>query len=594
MEKRFINNRQGIFLSILLTFFIFTPCQSFGAVAKVDVIHSRDRYPVGEEYPIFFRIKIPEPWYLHGPIRGDDGIVPTEISFGQTEFVKIDGIQFPSAKKKSFPYAKEKLHVYSDEIYVRTNLKVKNDAPAGLVEIKGTLRYQACSDDSCLPPERVEFFLSAQISPEGTPSRKINREIFLSNDNLKTGSISRAWNPGNSSLWVALVSFFVIGLGLNLTPCIYPLIPITVSYFGGRGDEMKGKAFIHGILYISGLSITNSLLGIIAGLSGSILGAALQSPFVLIGVTSVLVWFGLSFFGLWELKVPLGLTRLASKNFGGYFGTFFMGLTLGIVAAPCLGPFVLSLLVYVGQKGEPFLGFLYFFVLSLGMGLPLTVLAVFTSALEKLPMSGDWMVWVRKALGWVLLGMGGYMISPIIPWQMSKTAIISLIVFAAAIHLGWLERSRGNWRGFPVFKKAAGSLMICGAIIYFISPTFYDAGIRWIPYSSRIMKEAAEKKKPVMLDFYADWCVPCVAMDKGIFRDAEVVRLSKEIIPVRVDMTQELANQDEILEKFRVKGVPTIIFINRKGLEERELRVESYKGEEKIKERMRALIEGTP
>ena len=204
------------------------------------------------------------------------------------------------------------------------------------------------------------------------------------------------------------------------------------------------------------------------------------------------------------------------------------------------------------------------------------------------------MVWVRKALGWVLLGMGGYMISPIIPWQIGKTGIISLIIFAAAIHLGWLERSRGNWRGFPIFKKITGALMICGAIIYSISPTLDDAGIKWLPYSSGLMEEAVESKKPVMLDFYADWCVPCVAMDKGIFRDAEIVRLSKKILAVRVDMTQEQTNQDEILKKFKVKGVPTIIFINRKGLEVRELRVESCKAAEKIKERMKAIIEVNP
>ena len=173
-------------------------------------------------------------------------------------------------------------------------------------------------------------------------------------------------------LWT-LLGVFAGGLALNLTPCVYPLIPITVSYFGGRAGQGRGKLAVHGLLYLGGLSVTNSVLGVVAALTGSLMGSALQNPIVLVVVAGVLVLFATSLFGFWELQLPQSLTSAASKSYAGYFGTLFMGLTLGVVAAPCLGPFVLGLLTWVASMGSPWLGFLIFFTLSLGLGVPLFV-----------------------------------------------------------------------------------------------------------------------------------------------------------------------------------------------------------------------------
>ena len=257
-----------------------------------------------------------------------------------------------------------------------------------------------------------------------------------------------------ASIWFTLVAILLGGLALNLTPCVYPLIPITVSYFGGKSEKIKGHIIIHGILYMFGLAITNSLLGLSAALSGGMLGFALQSPYVLIFVAGVMVAMALSFFGLWDLRLPFWLTRIASKNYAGFSGTFFMGLTLGIVAAPCLGPFILGLLVYVGQRGDPFVGFLYLFTLSIGLGLPLSVLAIFSGAIARLPKSGDWMLWIRKLMGWVLLGMAAFMISPLLSQLFAKHWLLVGVSVAAGIHLGWLDTTGKKLKIFPYFKKA--------------------------------------------------------------------------------------------------------------------------------------------
>jgi len=145
------------------------------------------------------------------------------------------------------------------------------------------------------------------------------------------------------------------------------------------------------------------------------MGAMLQKPFILSTVAAILIFFATSLFGFWELRLPYRLTRAASKSYSGYFGSLFMGITLGVVAAPCIGPFVLGVLTWVAGMGNPWLGFLIFFTLSLGLGLPLFFLAMFSGKLDKLPRSGEWMVWIRRLMGWVLMGMAAYFIRPLLP-----------------------------------------------------------------------------------------------------------------------------------------------------------------------------------
>jgi len=376
-----------------------------------------------------------------------------------------------------------------------------------------------------------------------------------------------------ASIWFTLLALLLGGLALNLTPCVYPLIPITISYFSGKSEGIRGTTIIHGIVYMVGLAVTNSILGVSAALTGEMLGFALQNPVVLILVAAVMVAMGLSFFGLWELRLPLWLTRSASKSYAGLFGTFFMGLTLGVVAAPCLGPFILGLLVYVGQVGDPFLGFLYFFTLSIGLGLPLALLAVFSGIIARLPKSGDWMVWIRKLMGWVLMAMAGLMISFVVSHALFRPGLLAGIGLAAGIHLGWIDRTARGHKTFTYTKRVLGIAMMCSAIVYLLIGIRPATKIEWIPYDESVVAKATEEKRPVILEFYADWCAPCRIMERDVFADPEVIKLSRRFVTVRADLTRAQPFHDRLMDRYQIRGIPAVIFINSEGKEVEGLRI---------------------
>jgi thiol:disulfide interchange protein DsbD len=394
---------------------------------------------------------------------------------------------------------------------------------------------------------------------------------------------------GWAMIWT-LLGIFAGGMALNLTPCVYPLIPITVSYFGGqaaKGGEGRGRLVVHGLCYMMGLALTNSILGVVASLTGGLMGSMLQNPILLLVVAGTLVFFATSLFGLWEMRLPSGITQAAAKSYSGYFGSLFMGLTLGVVAAPCIGPFVLGLLTWVAGMGSPWLGFVIFFTLSLGLGLPLFFLAMFSGQLKKLPRSGGWMIWVRKLMGWVLIGMAAHFIRPILPgW--GGTLLPALVAMAAGLHLGWIDKSQANFRAFPLLKGSTGIAGLVLATLLLSSWAMRGEGVTWHPYGEEILKEAQNQKKPVIIDFYATWCTPCREFEDVTFHDSAVVKQAEsDFVMVKVDVTKG-GNpvHERLLQQYDVKGVPTIVFLDAGGKERLDLRMVDYLPPDKFLESM--------
>jgi thiol:disulfide interchange protein DsbD len=517
-------------------------------------------------------------------------LVPTVLSFQGKEGLKVTEVRFPPPEKKKFEYADHAIEVFSKEILVSIVLALGADAPQGEKIIEGLLSYQACSSTTCLPPERAAFKVSLQIVPKGTETKRLNQALFASEKEQRGLPGESSAKASGTGFWLTLLGFFLGGLALNLTPCIYPLIPITVSYFSGAKGQSHLVTITNSLLYLLGLAITNSFLGVWAALSGRMVGSALQNPWVVLFLAALFIALALSSFGLWELRLPSLFTRSASKTFRGYFGTFFMGLTMGIIAAPCLGPFVIGLLAYVAQTGDPYFGFLSFFILSLGLGLPLAILALFSGAVARFPVSGDWMIWVRRLMGWVLLFMAVYVAKPLLPSRFVELTLMAAVACAAGIYLGWIDRTGSLLSRFPYFKKLFGTFLIGSALFYFWTSAFQGPGMVWLSYDPSLVSKAAQEKKPVILDFSAEWCQPCQIMERAVFQDPEVVELSRKFVNVRLDLTHRHPDQEEILGRYQVQGVPTIIFLNRDGQEEKHLRIEEIVDKAHFLERMKALL----
>ena len=402
---------------------------------------------------------------------------------------------------------------------------------------------------------------------------------------------------GWAMLWT-LLGVFAGGLALNLTPCVYPMIPITVSFFGGRTTQDKPgqiKLVAHGLCYLMGLALTNSTLGVVAALTGGLMGAMLQNPIVLILVAGILVLFATSLFGLWELRLPGALNQMASKSYTGYFGSLFMGLTLGVVAAPCIGPFVLGLLTWVAGMGNPWLGFLIFFILSLGLGLPLFVLALFSGQLQRLPRAGGWMLWVRNVMGWVLVGMAVYFIRPVLP-EVLKVILPVTVALAAGLHIGWFDKNQAGFKAFPWLKTTLGTACLVFATFLITGWAMRGPGIAWHSYSEQTLQQAATQKKPVIIDFYADWCAPCRELEEVTFHHAEVVRQAQvDFSMIKVDVTKGGDPFNErLLKQYDVKGVPTVVFLDTQGRERADLRLVDFLPPELFLIRMASLKKAEP
>jgi thiol:disulfide interchange protein DsbD len=373
-----------------------------------------------------------------------------------------------------------------------------------------------------------------------------------------------------SLIWVA----FLGGMALNLTPCVYPLIPITISYFSAKSIDDKagrGRMIANALLYVLGIAVMNSMLGVFAALSGRLLGAVLEHPVTLVLVALVMLAFALSMFGVWEFRLPTALTGAAARNFAGYFGSLLMGLTLGVVAAPCIGPFVAGILVVVANIEDPVFGFWVFFSLSMGMGLPLFVLALLSGQLQRLPKSGEWMLWVRKIMGWVMVGAAAYFIAPLLP-DTAGTALFVAVALAAGVHLGWIDSAGGRSALFWWIRKGVGIAFI-GCAVALIWGAMPSEAVQWTPFSDRVLAEAKESGRPVIIDFYAEWCSPCRHLDKLTFRDRSIIDAAKDFVMIRVDLTSEDQAKERVLRLYNVRGVPTVIFLKPGGDERTDLRV---------------------
>jgi len=539
-------------------------------------------------------VHISDNWHINSHKPNDEFLIPTELRIAPSAEYKISRIIFPKPIIKRLAFSEQPLSIFEGDFGIQIEGKILKNADSS-VTLKGSLYYQGCNDQVCLPPAEVPFVLEIPVRPISINSADSTPTDFPQTSQTTISNPEKGFDIGNSlaekGYFLTFILIFLGGLGLNLTPCIYPLIPVTLSYFGGQAVGKKNKTLLLALLYVLGMALVNSLLGTLAALSGSLLGSVMTNPIVLIVIAVILVTLALSMFGLYEIGVPNSLMKLAGGSRSGYLGALFMGLTMGIVAAPCIGPFVIGLLTYVASIGKPFIGFLMFFTLSLGLGLPFIVLAFFAAQLDRLPRSGEWMVGIRQIFGFLLIGMALYFIKPLLPAGLASI-IIWLYVIASGIYLILFSKSGNNVRTFVFIKNLLAIVAIISGTWFLKSEKAERIEIQWQTYSPQDFDLALEEKRPILLDFYADWCIPCKELDQYTFSNPEIVRLSQNFALFKIDLTGNVTPEIQTLvEKYDIKGVPTIIFINRDGREIEDLRLLGFENADSFIRRMNQALE---
>jgi thiol:disulfide interchange protein DsbD len=353
------------------------------------------------------------------------------------------------------------------------------------------------------------------------------------------------------------------GLALNLTPCVYPLVGVTIAYFGNEGGGSR-RVLGLAVLYVIGIALTFSAAGVAAALSGNLFGAALQNPFVLVTIALLLLVLAGSSFGLFALQPPQWLMQTAGIARPGSLGALVMGLGMGVVAAPCIGPIVLGLLLMVQRSHSATLGFALFFTLAMGMGLPYIAIAMAAGKIRSLPRSGEWLTWVEQFFGFVLIGLALYFLDPITPNRL-MTRILPYYAIAVGLFLGFVSPAGRHWRPFLIFRFAIG--VASGVVlVYLLMGTRGPAPqLVFQSFNEQLLKSALANRKPVVIDFSADWCVPCREMERTTFVDPKVVARASGFVLLRANLTAKSDQNKALMKEFEVQGVPTSVFMDVSG-----------------------------
>ena len=504
----------------------------------------------------------------------------------------------PKGKDKDDPTF-GKVQVFYKEAVIR--LPVERNS-SGTLPLTLNLTSQGCADVGvCYPPQKQTVSLELPdpaSSPVAAP--------LPASDSNESGRIAQLLK--NANLWLVAGSFFGFGLLLSLTPCAFPMIPILSGIIVGSGRNGHGvshaRGFALSLTYVLGMATTYAAVGIAAGLTGTLLSVALQNQWVLGGFAMIFVVLSLSMFGFYELQLPTFLQSKVSEEAshikgGSLPGVAVMGALSAIIVGPCVAAPLAGALLYIGQTGDALLGGVALFCMALGMGVPL--LAVGLSAGTLLPKSGAWMDAVKKAFGVLLLATALWLIAPVIPTALQMGAW-SLLLVVSAVYLhavdplpthakGWSR----FWKGIGLVMLIAGAAMLVGALSGAKDPLQPLTGLRGgasdevarLPFVR--IRSVAEldahikaANRPVMLDFYADWCVSCKEMERFTFSDARVRQMLAGWTMLQADVT---ANSDEdkaLLARFKLFGPPGIIFFNSKGEEFGNVRVVGYQSAEQF------------
>ncbi len=514
------------------------------------------------------------------------------------------------------PSTNEKIAIYHDKLDVGVSL-VKADAPFTLSVV-----YQGCAEDGlCYPPITRLFkvdpakpgLLTAAGEEAATPSG--NSAVEAEKPASAVPSVAEGAAPSKvaaadndlslatatlagGSLWKIALAFLAFGLLLSFTPCVLPMVPILSSIIVGEGDVTRRRSFLMALAYCLGMALVYTSLGVAAGLAGEGLAGALQKPWVLVMFALLLVLLSLSMFDVYQLQLPVALQSKLGKASGGlkrgrFAGVFFMGALSALIVGPCVAAPLAGTLVYISQTRDVLLGGLALFSMAMGMSVPLLLVGL--SAGSLLPKAGAWMIGVKYVFGLLLIAVAIWMVSPILPapavmlfWgAFAILCSVFLGVFDTSVAKPTIALRFGKTFGLVLFVigllelvgAAAGGTNALEPLSQIRSVSTVSSGEEKGVGFTRIKTEAEldqallSAKKPVMLDFYADWCVACKEMDRFTFHDPKVLEQLGNLTLLQVNVTANSADDRALMKRFGLFGPPGMIFFDTSGKEIAESRI---------------------
>lgn len=587
--------RTFISVLILLTSLLFAEAPVVSAM----IINDNIQIEAGNEFEITIDLQIKDTWHINSSKVLDDYSIPTKISIENKHDFVLKSVRYPQGEIVPISWGGN-MSLYQGKISIVANIQASETLNEGNHDLKINVAYQACNNATCMSPESLTTKLEVKIiEPElSTQTEEIEALKTQSSEKIEKRNIedekAEAISVQNDddgpfkdkSLVVVLLLVFVMGLALNLTPCVYPLIPITMGYFIAQ-KESKSPVLL-AVMYVLGLAITYSVIGTLAAFGGAMMGSLLAHPATLIFFAVLMFALSLSMFGLYEFKLPDGLTQIGGGSRSGAIGALIMGLTMGIVAAPCVGPFVVSLLSFVAQSGSVFIGFITFFILAIGLGLPYLFLGIFSNKISALPRSGEWLNGIRIFFGLALIGMSIYFLLPLLPANLASL-LLPIYLIIAAVYYGVIDRSGLSVKWFSRLKVILAMVALAVGILMIKPVSVGSSDLLWENYSKTRMENTIEAGELLIIDFYADWCNPCKELEHITFADPAVQEVLKGFVRLKVDLTVVNDSTNAIKKAFNIPGVPTILFYDANGNERKDLRLNGYEKPHKFLKRLEKL-----
>jgi thiol:disulfide interchange protein DsbD len=475
------------------------------------------------------------------------------------------------------------------------------EAPAHFVDAKNKLvielSYQACTDSFCLFPKTKDISIPVSFVGITTTSEKpiITKSLF---------TMEAFSELLNQSWWLALIVAFVAGILTSFTPCIFPMIPITIAILT-KDSEKRSRLnnFLTSVVYVHGIATTYSIFGLIAAYTGSLFGSLLSNTYFLIFVCILFLIMAFSMYGAFDIQVPSFLRNKFGNGtkHTGFVGAYISGLFAGLVASPCVGPVLVAILTYVSTQKSPLFGFFLLFSYAIGMGLIFIVLGAFSELAKKLPRSGPWMEFMKFALGSLMLSAFYYYLQFLVSERVYQILLGSGLIILSSLYGTFMPILHPRKRDYlrkgmmqTIFVLGLASLVLGVFDLNSIRSGHADTEVtvdrsNWLPYSEENLTTAINSSKPIIVDFYADWCAACHELDKYVFSSSEFKMATSDFTLLKFDATKDSAVLTDLKKKYQIKGLPTIIFYNSKGELQQNLTLTEYEKKEVFLKRLENL-----